>query len=239
MAGASVLADLAPTGRLRAAINVGNAVLAHRDGSSASGVSVELARALALRLGVDLDLVIFDAAGNVFQALDQGLWDIAFLAIEPARAVAIDFTEPYVLLEGVFAVPQESAIRHPDEVDRDGCRISVARGSGYDLFLSRTIRRATLVRWNTGQESMRKFVSEELEASANIRPMMEEFLALNPGYRLVLPAFMTVEQAMAVPKGRTAGADYVKAFLREIKASRFVAETLVRSGQPAALAAPL
>lgn len=238
MPSAAVLKDLAPTGKVRAAINLGNGVLAQRDGDGARGVSVDLARELAHRLGVELKLVVFDAAGKVFQALDEGRWDIAFLAIEPARAVAIDFTAPYVLIDGVFAVAQASDIRGPADVDRAGHRIAVARGSGYDLFLTRTIRNATLVRWDTGDESMRRFASEGLEVCANIRPMLSEFLDRTPGYRLVLPGFMTVGQAMAVPKGRDEGARYLKAFVRDIKSTRFVADSLLMSGQSKMFAAP-
>lgn len=232
-----VLRDLAPTGKTRAAINVGNSVLAQPDGTSAKGVSVDLARELARRLGVDLELIVFDAAGKVFQALQDNRWDIAFLAIEPARAVAIEFTEPYVMIDGVFAVPDGSSIRSPDEVDRAGHRISVARGSAYDLFLTRTIKHATLVRWDDGEQSMQMFVREGLEVCAHIKPIMLDFLARTPGFRLLLPNFTTVAQAMAVPKGRVAGAGYVMAFVREIKTTNFVSDGLVRSGQSASFAA--
>lgn len=238
MQNTEILKDLAPTGRIRAAINVGNSVLAQRDGNGAKGVSVDLARELARRLGLDAELVVFDAAGKVFKALEENRWDVAFLAIEPARATAIDFTDPYVLIDGVYAVPGNSPMRGSADVDRAEHRISVARGSGYDLFLTRTIKNATLVRWDNGDQAMRGFVSDGLEVCANIKPMLSEFLEQSPGFRLLSPSFMSVGQAMAVPKGREAGARYVADLVRDVKASNFIVESLRRSGQPEMCAAP-
>src|SRR6266853_3870004 len=126
--------DLAPTGRLRAAINFGNPVLAQKDPATGEprGITVDLARELARRLGLPLELVPFDAAGKVFEAQKAGSWDIAFLAIEPVRAAEIAFTAPYVIIEGVYMVPADSALRAVDQVDRDGVRIAVNKGSAYD-----------------------------------------------------------------------------------------------------------
>src|SRR5258707_494565 len=147
-----LVAELAPTGRLRTAINFGNAVLAQQDpaGGPPRGVSAELARELALRLGVGIDYVTFDAAGKVFEALKAGLWDIAFLAIDPVRAGGIDFTAPYVMIEGTYLVPKDSALRTIADVDRDGVRVAVAQGSAYDLYLTRALKHAKLVRQPSG-----------------------------------------------------------------------------------------
>src|SRR5215468_3382938 len=125
-----LIKELAPTGRLRVAINFGNSVLAQPDpaGGPPRGVSGELARELAKRLGVDIDYVTFDAAGKVFEALKAGLWDVAFLAVDPARAAGIAFTAPYVVIEGVYLVPKDSPLKSVEEVDRDGVRIAVAKG---------------------------------------------------------------------------------------------------------------
>src|SRR5262252_8733071 len=131
-----VLKDLAPTGKLRAAINLGNMVLAQKDPATGQpkGITVDLARELGRRLGLPVELVPFDAAGKVFDALKTGVWDIAFLAIEPVRAAEIAFTAPYVIIEGVYMVPTNSSLRTVQEVDRDGVRIAVNKGSAYDLF---------------------------------------------------------------------------------------------------------
>ena len=140
-------ADLAPSGTLRAAINLGNPVLAHRDAATGEtrGVSVDLTRELAARLDVPLELVIYTAAGTVVEGIRSGAWDIAYLAIDPARAADIDFTPPYVEIEGAYLVPQQSSIRQNSDVDREGVRVVAARGSAYDLYLGRELRNATLV----------------------------------------------------------------------------------------------
>src|SRR6185295_7734806 len=142
-----VVKDFAPSGRLREAINQGNTVLAQKGrNGEALGITVDLARELAHRLGVPIDLVLFDAAGKVFDALKRGAWDIAFLAVEPVRAAEIDFTAPYVLIEGTYLVRKDSPLKTIEDVDRAGVRIAVATGSAYDLYLTRTIKNATLVR---------------------------------------------------------------------------------------------
>ena len=146
-----VLKEFAPTGKLRAAINQGNTVLAQKGpNGEALGITVDLARELSKRLGLELELITFDAAGKVFEALKRGVWDIAFLAVEPVRAAEIDFTAPYVLIEGTYMVPKDSALKKIEDVDKAGIRIAVATGSAYDLYLTRTIKNATLVRAPTG-----------------------------------------------------------------------------------------
>ena len=154
-----VLKEFAPTGKLRAAINQGNTVLAQKGpNGEALGITVDLARELAKRLGLELELITFDAAGKVFEALKRGVWDIAFLAVEPVRAAEIDFTAPYVLIEGTYMVPKDSALKKIEDVDKAGVRIAVATGSAYDLYLTRTIKNATLVRAPTGPDALNMFV---------------------------------------------------------------------------------
>lgn len=236
---AAVLNDLAPTGTLRAAINVGNTVLAQKDAAGApKGVSVDLARELAKRLGVDVSFVVFDAAGKVFEALKNNAWDIAFLAIEPARAAEIAFTAPYVLIEGRFIVRTDSPLNSVADFDRPGIRIAVGKGAAYDLYLSRTFQHATLVRAPTGPDALRRFVDEGLEAGAGVTQSVQAFADANPGLRLITERFMAIGQAMGMPKGREAGAAYLKQFVEEMKASGFIADALVRSAQSGALVAP-
>ena len=168
--------ELAPTGTLRAAINFGNPVLAQKDPATgeARGVTVDIARELGRRLGVAVDLVGFDAAGKVFEALKAGVWDVAFLAIDPKRATEIDFTAPYVIIEGSYVVPADSALRAIDDVDRAGVRIAVANGSAYELYLSRTIKHAQIVRAPSGNEAIAMFLRDKLEALAGVKSPLAE-----------------------------------------------------------------
>jgi polar amino acid transport system substrate-binding protein len=233
-------AQLAPTGRLRAAINFGNSVLAQQDaaGGPPRGVSAELARELARRLGVGIDYVIFDAAGKVVEAGKAGLWDIAFLAVDPVRAAGIDFTAPYVVIEGVYLVPKDSGLHAVADVDRGGVRVAVAQGSAYDLYLTRALKHATLVRQPSGPEALELFVRDRLEAAAGVRQPIAAFAHAHPGTRLIPGRFMAIEQAMGTVKGREAGVAYLRSFIEEMKASGFVARALKASGQGDASVAP-
>ncbi len=232
--------ELAPTGRLRAAINFGNSVLAQPDpaGGPPRGVSGELARELAGRLGVGIDYVTFDAAGKVFEALKEGLWDVAFLAIDPVRAAGIAFTAPYVMIEGVYLVPKDSGLRTIEDVDRDGVRVAVAQGSAYDLYLSRTLKHATLLRQPNGPESLEMFMRDRLEAAAGVRQPINDFAQAHPDTRVIPGRFMAIEQAMGTVKGREAGIVCLRTFIEEMKASGFVARALEASGQGDATVAP-
>jgi polar amino acid transport system substrate-binding protein len=235
-----LVAELAPTGRLRAAINFGNAVLAQQDpaGGPPRGVSAELARELARRLGVGIDYVSFDAAGKVFEALKAGLWDIAFLAIDPVRAAGIDFTAPYVVIEGTYLVPKDSALRTIADVDRGGVRVAVAQGSAYDLYLTRTLKHAKLVRQPSGPEALEMFVRDRLEAAGGVRQPIVAFAQAHPDTRVIPGRFMAIEQAMGTVKGRATGTAYLRNFIEEMKVSGFVAQALEASGQADASVAP-
>lgn len=229
---AAVMAELAPQGTLRAAINYGNPVLAQRGADGApTGVSVALARALAERLGVPLQLITYDAAGKVFAALEQGAWDLAFLATEPVRAAQIDFSEPYVIIEGTYLLREEDPARQVAELDRAGRRIAVGQGAAYDLYLSRTLTQAELVRASTSSAAIDWFVEQGLDAVAGVRQPLETYAAAHPGYRVLADSFTEIRQAMAVPKGRTAAAVFVQAFLDEQLRNGFVARELAASGQ--------
>lgn len=235
-----IVKDLAPTGRLRAAINFGNSVLAQRDpaGGVPRGVSADLARELAKRLNVPIDYVTFDAAGKVFDALKTGVWDIAFLAVDPVRSEGIAFTAPYVVIEGAYAVPADSAIKSNEEVDRAGNRIAVARGSAYDLYLTRAIKNATLVREGSGVEALNLFVRDKLEVGANVKQPLVAFAQQQGNIRVLPGRFMVIEQAMGTPKNRETGVRYLRGFVEEMKASGFVAASLQTSNQPDAAVAP-
>src|SRR5205823_2768042 len=205
-----VVKELSPTGKLRAAINLGNPVLAQGTPQAPRGVTVDLARELARRTSLALELVPFAAAGKVFEALEAGAWDIAFLAIEPVRAAEIAFTAPYVIIEGVYMVPTNSPLKTVAEVDRDGIRIAVNKGSAYDLFLTRTLKHAQLVRGESGTDI---FMKEKLEAAAGVKQPLVEFAKTNPNVRLIDGRFMEIRQAMGTPKLRYQGREAVPRYL--------------------------
>ena len=239
---ADALADLAPSGKLRAAINLGNSVLAQKNAATGQpkGVTPDLAHELGRRLGVPVELVTFDAAGKVFDAAGTGAWDIAFVAIEPVRAAVIEFSAPYVIIEGTYMVPKDSPLKVIADVDRPGVRIAVGLKSAYDLYLTRTIKNATVVRAPAGggKAMIDMFVNDKLEVAAGVKQPLVAYAKDHPEVRVMDGHFMEIQQAMGTPKGRTAGADYLRAFVEEMKASGFVAEALKRSGQSAAVAPP-
>lgn len=239
---ADVLKDLAPTGKVRAAINLGNGVLAQKDEKTGEpkGITVDLARELGKRLGVPVELVIFQAAGKVFEAGRDGRWDVAFIAIEPVRAAEIEFTAPYLIIDGTYMVPAGSPLKTIADVDRAGVRISVGPGSAYDLYLTRTLKNATLVRASVGGGSalIDQFVKDKLEAAAGVRQPLEDYARTHPEVVVMKDKFMEIRQAMGTPKGRLAGAKYLRTFVEDMKASGFVAEALKRSNQYATVAPP-
>lgn len=228
--------DLAPTGVLRASINLGNPVLAQGTPAAPAGVTVDIAREVAARLGVPVAFVCFDAARRSFEALTSGAADICFLAIEPARAERVAFTEPYAEIEGVYAVPVDSPVAGPGDVDRPGVRVGVKEGSAYDLFLTRTLAHATVVR---GEEGTAVFRAEGLEAAAGIRQPVAAWVAANPDVRLVEERFMAIRQAVGTTKDRSPEAvAFLRDVVEELKESGFVAESLRRSGQADAAVVP-
>jgi polar amino acid transport system substrate-binding protein len=233
------LKDLAPSGTLRAAINFGNPVLAQKgpDGE-AKGITPELAAALAKRLGVPVELVPFQAAGKAFEALAAGSVDIGFIAIEPARASQVEFSPPYVIIEGTYLVRQESPLKDVGDVDKPGIRIGVGVGSVYDLYLTRTLKHATLVRHTVGGASagIVPFVEQRLEVAAGVREPLAAYAREHPEVRVMPGHFEKIRQAVGTPKGRIAGAAYLRAFIEEMKANGFVVDALKRSGQTASVA---
>ncbi len=236
----ATVAQLAPTGTLRAAINFGNPVLAMKDPATGEprGVSVDLARELAKRLGVPLALVTYTAAGKVVADARANVWDIAFVAIDPARAVDMDYSSPYVLIEGAYAVPRGSPIQGNADVDRAGNHVVVAPGSAYDLYLSRELKHAQIVRTATSQAPVATMMAERYEVAAGVKQQLEVDVKRIPDVRLLDGRFMVIRQAVATPTGRPEGARYLAEFVEEMKASGFVAEGLRRSGVEGAVVAP-
>ncbi len=232
--------SLAPGGTLRAAINFGNPVLAQRDpaGGAPRGVSADLARELARRLGLPLEYVPYDGAGFVSEAGKTGAWDVCFLAIDPKRAEGIDFTAAYVVIEGAYLVAKGSPIQAIEEVDREGVRVMVDHGSAYDLYLQRALTQAKLVYPPAGRRAGAYYLTDPVEVLAGVRQPLVEMTQAHPELRMVPGRFMQIEQAVGTMRGREAGLAYLRSFVEEMKASGFVARSLAASNQPDAEVAP-
>ncbi|OEJ23685.1 ABC transporter substrate-binding protein [Streptomyces agglomeratus] len=236
IATAAITRDLAPNGTLRASVNLGNPVLAQGTPAAPAGVTVDIAREVGARLGVPVELLCFDAARKSYEAMADGRADLCFLAVEPAREAEVAFTAPYVVVEGVFAVPRDSGFTAVADIDRAGVRIGVKRGSAYDLFLSRTLEYATVVR---GEEGVDAFRAQGLEVAAGIRQPMTRFVAEHPGLRLIEGRFMEIRQAVGTTRSRRPETvRFLRDVVEELKAGGFVVDALRRAGQPDTLVAP-
>lgn len=236
---AAAIAELSGAGKLRAAINYGNPILANRgpDGQP-HGVSVDLAREAGRRLGVPVELVTFTSAGNTVEAIKARQVDLAFVAIDPVRAADMEYTAPYVIIEGAYAVRTGSALQRNEDVDRAGNRIAVGRRSAYDLYLTREVKSATLVRVPTSPVVVQEFLAQNLEVAAGVKQQLEMDARRLGGVRLLPGRFMVINQAMGVPKGRLAAQAWLSAYIEEMKASGFVAAALQRHGIEGAAVAP-
>ena len=236
-----LVARFARTGRLRAAINLGNPILAGSDPVTGQprGVSVDLARAFAARLGVEVDLVAVDTAGKSVEAVAGERADIGFFAIDPLRGADIAFTAPYVLIEGCYLVREDSLLRSNDEVDRDGHVVVVGKGSAYDLYLSRELKHASIFRSPTSPTVVDTFIEQRAQVAAGVRQQLEADAARLGGLRLLGERFMVIRQAMGTPKSRGEdAARYLDGFVEEMKAAGFVAAALERHGIRGASVAP-
>ena len=231
----------APTGTMRASINLGNPILANKNPNTNEpfGVSIDLAREFAKRLGVGIELVVFDAAGKSVEAVRGEQADIGFFAIDPLRGEGISFTAPYVLIEGSYMVPVDSVLQSNDEVDHAGIRVTVGKGSAYDLFLTRELKHADIVRAPTSPTVVDVFVDQKLEVAAGVKQQLEADLVRFPNHRLLPGRFMVIQQAMGTPKSRGAeAAAYLANFVEDMKSSGFVAEALARHHIQGASVAP-
>jgi polar amino acid transport system substrate-binding protein len=224
--------ELAPTGTLRAAINYNNPLLARRDAASGTltGLAVDLSTELARRVGVPLEIMAVDAAGKITESARNNVWDVGYLAIDPRRANEIDFTAAHVELEGTYLVPPNSALHRIEDIDRPGVRIAVTGESAYDLFLTRALKHAQIVRAINTPKSFDLLIEQELDAVAAVRTALTTASKRLPGSRVLSGNFMTIPQAAGVPKGRSAAARFVRDFIEEMKASGFVADALKRHG---------
>jgi polar amino acid transport system substrate-binding protein len=235
---AHLRAEAAPSGRLRACINVGNAVLARRDGEGAAGVSVDLAREFARRLGVEAQLQVVATAPEAVAAVRGQQADLGFFAIDPRRGEGIAFSAAYVLIEGAYLVRDASPLTANEQVDRAGTRVVVGQGSAYDLYLTRELKQAQIVRVASSQGVIDTFLRSGAEVAAGVKQQLQADMARVGGLRLLPGRFMVIQQAMGVPWQREAVAQALRAFVEEMKASGFVAQALQRHGIQGAAVAP-
>lgn len=224
---------------LRAAINYGNPVLAQRGlNGEPAGVSVALAQALSKELGLKLQVVPFNAAGNVVKNCTSDVWDIAFLAIDPLRAEEIAFTEPYVIIEGTYLVNHDSPYQSLNDLDQPGTSIAVGEGAAYDLFLTRSLRNASLVRAPSSALAIDWFIQKRADAAAGVRQPLEKAATEHPNLRVIPGAFTSIRQAMATPLKNQAAIPFLQDFVNRSKMSGLVASALAASGQESATVAP-
>ena len=230
--------EFAPTGTLRAGVNFGNNAIAQRDpaGGPPRGVGPSLARELARQLGVPITYVTYDAAGKMGDSVKE--WDVAMLAVDPKRAETIAFSAPYVNIEGAYMVRANSPYKTNADLDRKGTRIAVGAKSGYDLYLSRQLKQAELVRYPTSPAAADAFLGGELDATANVKNILLARAKGRSDVRLIEPAFMTIGQASGVPQGRPNAAAFLKKFIEEQKANGFVERALKESNVTDAVVAP-
>jgi polar amino acid transport system substrate-binding protein len=222
--------ELAASGKLRVGINFGNALFTSKDSSGAAGgINVDLARELARRIGVPIEIVGYEAAGRQAEGAKTQAWDVAFLATDPAREGDITFSAPYLDVDTTYFVPAGSAIRTLADVDREGVRIAVSEKSAYDLFLSRSLKRAQLVRIPGVDASVDMFFAKRLEALAGLRPLLADLAEKHPGSRVLDGRFTVIQQAAGTPRGRNAAAAYVRQFVEDIKATGFVAKVIEKN----------
>ena len=223
-------AELAPTGKLRAGMNLGNTLFTQRNAASGelSGVAVDVMRELGARLGVPVELVVHATPGEVADAAGKGTWDVAVLAIEQARAQTVNFSPPMTEIEATYLVHKDSALRSVAQVDASGIRISAPEKAGYELYLTRTLRQATLVRSKTIQASIDLFNERRADALAGLKPMLLESVGTMPDARMLEGKFMTVNHGLASPRDRRAAADYLNVFVQDLNASGFVARSIER-----------
>jgi len=225
---AALRSEFAPTGKLRVGLNMSNFLLTRTDAATGQprGVAHDLAQELGRRLGLAVELCPYPNPGALADAANKGVWDVGFLGAEPLRANEIDFTAAYVEIDSTYLVPSGSALKEIGEVDRKGIRIIVPEKAAYELYLSRTIKNAELVKDKGGDLCFKRFVDEKFDALAGLRPRLITDQTKLPGSRILEGSFTAVQQAAGMPKGRAAASKYLSAFIEDVKASGLVAKAI-------------
>ena len=228
---AALRSEFAPTGTLRVGLNMSNFLLTRTDAANGKplGVAHDLGQELARRLGLPIQFVPHPNPGALADAANKNIWDVGFLGAEPQRANEIDFTAAYVEIESTYLVPAGSTLKHANEVDRKGIRIIVPAKAAYELYLSRTINHAELIKEAGADASFKRFVDEKFDALAGLKPRLISDQAKLPGSVIVEGSFTAVQQAAGVPKGRANAAKYLAAFIEDVKASGLVAKAIAEN----------
>ena len=237
---AAVRSELLPTGKLRVGVNLGNFLLVNKDPASGElrGVVPDLAQELGRRLGTSIELVCFPGAGQVADGAKAGAWDVGFIGAEPQRAEEIAFSPAYLEIPATYLVPPGSPIQSIDQVDRPGIRIAVSARSAYDLYLSRSLKHARLIRAEGIPASYDLFVEHELEVLSGLLPRLTSDAMRLPGARILEGRFTAIQQAIGTPKARIAGAAWLRDFVADIKRSGAVARAIERHGVKGVSVAP-
>jgi polar amino acid transport system substrate-binding protein len=232
--------DLAPGGRLRVGINYGNVILARRDPASGEshGVAIDLARELAGRLSVPVDIVAYDSVAVMVEAAPTGAWDIAFLGSDPEREKVIGFTAAYLEIEATYLVPAGSPLRTVADVDRAGVRVAAPVKANYELYLKRSLKAAQLVSTPGADAAFELLVGGKVDALAGLKQALIGLADRLPGSRMLEGRFMGVQQSIGVPKGKSAGLAYLRSLVEEAKASGLVARAIERTGARGVSVAP-
>lgn len=237
----AVLADLAPTGKIRAGVNYGNFILATKDRATGEsrGVAVDLLHELGRRLNKAVEIVAYDSVAIMGDAAPTGVWDIAFLGSDPQREALMSFTAAYLEIEATYLVPGASSLRTAADVDRDGIRVAAPARANYELFLSRNLKHARLTSTQGGDAAFDLLVKGEVDALAGLTQGLLGLAPKLPGSRLVDGRFMGVQQSIAVPKGKDAGLAYLKRLVEDAKTSGLVARAIEKTGAKGVSVAPL
>jgi polar amino acid transport system substrate-binding protein len=236
----AIRADLAPTGKLRAAINYGNFILATKDGTTGQsrGVAIDLTQELGRRLAVPVEIVAYDSVAVMGDAAPTGVWDIAFLGSDPKREALMSFTAAYLEIEATYLVRGDSPLRTAAEVDRAGLRVSAPARANYELYLSRHLRHAQLVSTASADAAFDLLATGQVDALAGLTQALHDRLPQLAGSRILQGRFMGVQQSIAVPKGRDAGLAYLSRVVEDAKRSGLVARAIERTGARGVSVAP-
>jgi polar amino acid transport system substrate-binding protein len=236
----AVRADLAPTGKVRAAINYGNFILATKDRATgeSQGVAVDLAQEIGKRLGVPVEIAAYDSVAVMGDAAPTGAWDIAFLGSDPAREKIMSFTAAYLEIEATYLVPGASPLRTAADVDREGVRVAAPARANYELYLSRNLQRAKLVSTPSADAAFEMLATGQVEALAGLTQSLLGLAPKLPGSRLVEGRFMGVQQSIAVPRGKEAGLRFLQTIVEGAKQSGLVARAIERTGAKGVSVAP-
>ena len=224
--------DLAPNGKLRVGINFGNNLLTARDPvtRAPSGIALDLAAELGRRLGVPVEIISYESAGALADSASTGAWEVGFLGAEPQRANQISFTAAYLEIEATYLVPPGSPLRTIADVDREGVRIVTTAKAAYDLYLQRSLKHASLFHAANADAVFKLFVAEKMDALAGLKPRLVTDHDNLPGSRILEGRFTAVQQAVGTPKGHDVGAEYLREFVEDVKATGLVARTIEKNG---------